>query len=167
MADLSPKERLQPSLLDRLTDDEPERTEEPRERRALNLQKLREGVVRDLGWLLNTVHMSATVDLAAYPEIEKSTLNYGMPDFTGQTASTVDLPALEKLIRQAIVHFEPRILSESVRVRARANQDQLNHNAITFDVEGELWAQPLPVRLFLRTDVDLEAGNISIVEVSR
>jgi type VI secretion system protein ImpF len=90
-----------------------------------------------------------------------------MPDFTGQTASSMDLATVEKLIRQAILHFEPRILPESVRVRARANQDQLNHNAITFDVEGELWALPLPVRLFLRTDVDLEAGNISIVEVSR
>jgi type VI secretion system protein ImpF len=150
-----------------LTDDEPERTEEPRERRALNLQRLREGVVRDLDWLLNTVHLAAMADLAAYPEVEKSTLNYGMPDFTGQTASTVDLASMEKLIRQAIVQFEPRILPESVRVRARANQDQLNHNAIAFDVEGELWAMPLPVRLFLRTDVDLEAGNISIVEVSR
>lgn len=167
MAELSQRERLQPSLLDRLTDDEPERSDESRERRVLNLQRLREGVVRDLGWLLNTVHLAAMVDLDDYPEVESSTLNYGMPDFTGQTASSVDLASIEKLIRQAIMRFEPRILAESVRVRARANQDQLNHNAITFDVEGELWALPLPVRLFLRTDVDLEAGNISIVEVSR
>ena len=167
MAELSQREKLQPSLLDRLTDDEPERTEESRDRRVLSIQKLREGVVRDLSWLLNTAYLGATVDLEAYPEVEKSTLNYGMPDFTGQTSSTVDLASVEKLIRQAILHFEPRILPESVRVRARANQDQLNHNAITFDVEGELWALPLPVRLFLRTDVDLEAGNISIVEVSR
>jgi len=167
MGELSQRERLQPSLLDRLTDDEPERKEESRERRVLSLQKLREGVVRDLSWLLNTPHLAASVDLSEVPEVEKSTLNYGMPDFTGQTASTVDLATVEKLIRQAIVQFEPRILADSVRVRARANQDQLNHNAITFDVEGELWALPLPVRLYLRTDVDLEVGNISVVEQSR
>jgi type VI secretion system protein ImpF len=167
MSELSQRERLQPSLLDRLTDDDPERVQESRERRVLSLQKLREGVVRDLSWLLNTPHLAATVDLSEHPEVEKSTLNFGMPDFTGQTASTVDLAMVEKLIRQAIVQFEPRILADSVRVRARANQDQLNHNAVTFDVEGELWALPLPVRLFLRTDIDLEAGNISVVEQSR
>ncbi|MCA9726827.1 MAG: type VI secretion system baseplate subunit TssE [Candidatus Eisenbacteria bacterium] len=167
MAELSQQEKLQPSLLDRLTDDEPERREESRDRRVLNIPRLRESVVRDLSWLLNTAHLAASVDLSDYPEVERSTLNYGMPDFTGQTASTVDPSAIEKLVRQAIISFEPRILPDTVRVRARANQDQLDHNAVTFDVEGDLWALPLPVRLFLRTDVDLEIGNVSITDVSR
>ena len=167
MAELSQREKLQPSLLDRLTDDEPERREESRDRRVLNLQQLREGVVRDLAWLLNTAYLEAAVDLEAYPEVARSTLNYGMPDFTGQTSSSVDLTTVEKMIRQAILQFEPRILPDTVRIRARANADQLNHNAISFDIEGELWALPLPVRLFLRTDVDLEVGAVSILETTR
>ncbi|HJX53099.1 MAG TPA: type VI secretion system baseplate subunit TssE, partial [Polyangia bacterium] len=36
MAELTPKERLQPSLLDRLTDDDPGRATEPRESRVLS-----------------------------------------------------------------------------------------------------------------------------------
>ena len=54
MAELAPRERLQPSLLDRLSDDEPDNAVEPRERRVLSLRTLREGVLRDLAWLLNT-----------------------------------------------------------------------------------------------------------------
>lgn len=34
MAELTPKDRLQPSLLDRLTDDEPDKTQESREKRC-------------------------------------------------------------------------------------------------------------------------------------
>lgn len=38
MADLTPKERLQPSLLDRLTDDEPDKQHEAREQRVMNIR---------------------------------------------------------------------------------------------------------------------------------
>ena len=41
MAELLPQERLQPSLLDRLTDDAPESKEESRDKRVLNLAQLR------------------------------------------------------------------------------------------------------------------------------
>jgi len=57
MAELAPRERLQPSLLDRLTDDEPDQEVESRERRVLSVRGLREGVLRDLAWLLNTTNL--------------------------------------------------------------------------------------------------------------
>ena len=41
MAELAPRERLQPSLLDRLTDDEPDQEVESRERRVLSVRGLR------------------------------------------------------------------------------------------------------------------------------
>src|SRR5262245_57623150 len=54
MADAVPIERLQPCLLDRLTDDEPHKKEESRNARAISHQKYRRGVLRDLEWLFNT-----------------------------------------------------------------------------------------------------------------
>ena len=36
-----------------------------------------------------------------------------------------------------------------------------------FTIEAELWAQPLPLRLFLRTDVDLETGSVVVTEAAR
>mgnify|MGYP000567801537 CR=1 FL=1 len=48
MADPSPTERLQPSLLDRLTDEAPAALTEPREARVLTKGQLRTAVLRDL-----------------------------------------------------------------------------------------------------------------------
>ncbi|MFZ5891309.1 MAG: type VI secretion system baseplate subunit TssE [Myxococcota bacterium] len=167
MAELTPKERLQPSLLDRLSDDEPDRTRESREKRVLSPQRLRESVRRDLSWLLNNTHLATVQDLDPYPHVEQSTLNYGMPDLAGKTVSMVDRSALEKAIRRAIWEFEPRLLKESVRVKAIIDEKQMNHNALCFSIEAELWAQPLPLRLFLRTDVDLETGSVVVSEATR
>jgi type VI secretion system protein ImpF len=76
MAELTPKERLQPSLLDRLTDNEPERKVEGRDLRVLSPQRLRESVRRDLGWLFNSVNFVSVQDLSGHPEAERSTLNF-------------------------------------------------------------------------------------------
>jgi type VI secretion system protein ImpF len=38
----------------------------------------------------------------------------------------------------------------------------MSHNALSFEIESELWAQPLPLHLFLRTAVDLEAGKVEV-----
>jgi len=62
MAELTQKERLQPSLLDRLTDDEPHSQQEPRDKRVLSMHRLRESVLRDVSWLLNADSMESVVD---------------------------------------------------------------------------------------------------------
>lgn len=49
-------ERLQPSLLDRLTDDDPTNPREGREARVIDIRRLRDIIQRDLGWLLNTTN---------------------------------------------------------------------------------------------------------------
>ncbi len=164
MAELTPRERLQPSLLDRLTDDEPEKGQESREKRVLSPSRLRESVRRDLSWLLNTSNLAATQDLDDFPEVERSTLNYGLPDLSGQTTSSIDKAALERLLRRVIWDFEPRLTRNSVKVRIVADYDQMDHNAMCFNIEAELWAQPLPLRLFLRTEVDLETGEVKVSE---
>jgi type VI secretion system protein ImpF len=43
----------------------------------------------------------------------------------------------------------------------------MNHNALVFEIQGELWAQPVPLELFLKTEIDLETGNFSVAEVDR
>jgi type VI secretion system protein ImpF len=159
MAELFQKERLQPSLLDRLADDEPEKKEESREKRILSFIKLKQSVMRDLEWLLNAGCLETTQDLSDYPQVKMSVLNYGLPDLSGTTASNVDSTTLERMLRQAIVNFEPRILADSLKVRV-TNRDQ--HNNIIFEIEGELWAQPTPERLYLKTILDLELGSVEV-----
>lgn len=159
MAELTPKERLQPSLLDRLADDEPTHTVESREQRVLSLTRLRQSVNRDLGWLLNTGCLETIQDLDDYPHVRQSVLNFGIPDLTGTTLSNADPSTLERYLRQAILAFEPRILKRSLKIRAKSGSD---HNRIIFEIEGQLWAQPLPEHLYLRTILDLELGKVDI-----
>jgi type VI secretion system protein ImpF len=164
VAELTQKERLQPSLLDRLTDDEPDRQQESRERRVLSMAKLRESVLRDLAWLLNAGRLDSVQPLDNFPFVARSVLNYGIPDLTGLTASGVDIAGIERVVRQAIWDFEPRILRQTLRVRARVEPERMSHNALAFDIEGDLWAQPLPLRVYLKTELDLEIGEVKVTE---
>ena len=162
MADPALHDRLQPSLLDRLTDDSPDVQRESRDRRSLDSKMLRRAVLRDLAWLLNTIHLAATEDLDALPEVQASVLNYGMPDLTGKTSANVDRAELERTIRQVIWDFEPRIERRSVRVRALDPGEDGPRNSLVFEIEGELWGRPLPQRLFLKTEIDLEVGDVRV-----
>lgn len=166
MSELTVKERLQPSLLDRLTDEQPHQQKESRERRVLSLEKLRNGVLRDLRWLLNTGNLDQVESLEEYPEVKRSVLNYGVPDLSGRILGPADVPALERAVREAILEFEPRILRKSVRVRASLASGAMNHNALSFEIEGSLWAQPAPLRMFMKTELDLETGHVEITETS-
>jgi type VI secretion system protein ImpF len=166
MAELTTKERLQPSLLDRLTDDEPDRKQESREQRVLSPDRLRDSVRRDLTWLFNTTALSAVQDLTGYPHAERSTVNYGVADMAGKTTSSVNVPSLERGLRAAIWEFEPRLIRNSVRVKLVVNEQKMSHNAMCFSIDAELWSQPLPMRLYLRTELDLETGEVLVSEGS-
>lgn len=40
------------------------------------------------------------------------------------------------------------------------------HNTIEFEIRGELWAQPVPLDILLRTRLDLEAGQVEVRDAS-
>ena len=162
MAELTPEEKLQPSLLDRLTDDAPEKRRESRDKRVLSLDRLREGVLRDLGCLLNSSQLGANEDLEEFPLAAHSVINYGMPDLAGIPSSGIDSVMLERMLRQVIVDFEPRIMRDSVKVRILQDEDAMSHNALTFEIEGELWAEPSSLHLLVKSEVDLESGDVTI-----
>ena len=167
MAELTPQERLQPSLLDRLTDDAPEAREESRDKRVLGLSQLRQSVLRDVAWLLNTVHLEASQDLTDFPQVASSTVNYGIPDLAGSSAVGRNTLALERAVRQAVIDFEPRILPDTLRVTVRIEPEQMSRHAMSFIIEGQLWAQPVPLSLYLKTELDLETGSVTVAESSR
>jgi type VI secretion system protein ImpF len=162
VAELTPQERLQPALLDRLTDNEPLKKNESREQRVLSSQRLRAALLRDLAWLLNTGHLETVQGLEDYPEVRRSVLNYGIPDVAGSTISGADTTAIERAVRQAIVTFEPRIDPQSLRVAVA--QGGAGRNAMVFRIEGALWAKPAPQALYLKTEVDLETGQVTVSE---
>lgn len=158
------RERLEPSLLDRLTDEEPGKRSEAANASRVSSKLLRELTIRDLRWLLNTTAAAADVDLSGHPEVADSVLNFGIPDLTGHMLSDLDEAQLEAALREAITRFEPRIRTDSLRVRIRHSGENRTDNAILFEIEGELWSHPTPQQLLIQSRIDLESGDISFVD---
>ena len=162
MAELTPAERLQPCLLDRLLDDEPQSKEESREQRVVSVRRYRQGVLRDLQWLLNAVSYAPGDTLNDFPEVSCSVLNFGIPDLCGVTSSTLKPPEIQQQLLHVIQCFEPRISRETLSVRVITDTASMDQNAVAFEIEGELWAQPLPERLYVKTKFDLETGQCEV-----
>ncbi|CAM4040893.1 type VI secretion system baseplate subunit TssE [Bordetella tumbae] len=157
------RDRLQPSLLDRLMDNDPSKRQEPREASMLTHDELRVAVLRDLRWLLNTVNLQTTDDLSSYPSVPESTLNFGVRAMAGKRMSEIDWIDVEDSIRNAIAAFEPRILDSSVEVRCVTDTGTLeHHNVLSLEIKGMLWCVPHPMEFLFRTDIDLESGHMDL-----
>jgi type VI secretion system protein ImpF len=164
---LTPQERLQPALLDRLTDEEPDKTQELRERRVMSKSRLRQAVLRDLAWLFNATRLERGSEFEHVPDARRSVINFGLPAHAGATASTLEIEDIERDIKQAIINFEPRILPESLTVKALVEMNELDrHNVIAVQIQGQLWAQPIPLELLVRTEIDLETGKVQISDLA-
>jgi len=167
MADLTPQERLQPALLDRLTDSEPEKAQEPREQRVMSRSRLLQAALRDLAWLFNATRLEPETDFSKAPLARRSVVNFGLPALSGQSAASIEVSELERAIRQSVLDFEPRILPSTLRVQAIIHADQIDHyNVLGVEIHGQLWAQPVPLELLVRTEIDLETGKVEIAELS-
>jgi len=161
MAEALSRDRLYPSLLDRLVDDDPGRATEARENRAASLQKLRDNVLRDLNWLFNATQSSIEFDGDTL--LGGSVINYGMPPLAGRPASQYDLGELSRVLREVIMRFEPRIIAHTLKVSAERTKGD-THNVLGFRIEGQLWSQPIPLEIYMRTEIDLESGMTQVVE---
>ncbi len=165
MAELAPRERLQPSLLDRLTDDEPDKLAESRERRVMSVRTLREGVLRDLAWLLNTTNLFSVTDRYGLPHLANSVINFGIPDLSGASMANMKIAELERSIRQAIWDYEPRLIRSSVSVKVLEADGSASK--IMFAIEADMWAQPYPERLYLKTELDIDLASIRLTETGK
>ena len=170
MAELHARDRLQPSLLDRLTDEHPLHNRETVEARVLSRQQLHAAVLRDLSWLFNAIRPEPELASTRLKDLElwgrnkhaaSSVLNFGMPAFAGSTKSSLNRVAMEAAIKKAISTFEPRIDAQSLAVKITVDNKQ-HYNTLQLSVRGNMWAQPVPLELLMTADIDLESGNTRI-----
>jgi type VI secretion system protein ImpF len=160
MAELNRDQRFLPCLLDRLRDDEPKNPEESRNQRILSLQRYKEGVIRDLQWLFSAgahlpVEGEKQLQISNYPEAQRSVINFGTRQLCGLIAP--DMDALETELSEALIAFEPRVMRHTMTVRASKD-----HHLVAFELSAELWAEPIPEQLLLKTTIDLETGQCTL-----
>lgn len=160
-------DRLQPALLDRLTDDEPDKATEPLEAAAMTRSRLRRAVLRDIAWILNTANLEGAAPFESFPQARVSVINYGVPPLSGRRISDIDWHELEQSIRDAVIAFEPRVLPHTLEVRVQASDAGIHHhNILAFEIRGQLWSLPYPIELLLRSNLDVESGHVVLFEQS-
>ncbi|WP_299287465.1 type VI secretion system baseplate subunit TssE [uncultured Tateyamaria sp.] len=165
MSDKMIAERLQPSLLDRLTDDNPTELTERRETRVIDVRQLRDIIQRDLAWLLNTANSAAQIDADVYPNVIASTLNFGIREVAGDYSTAERAEMIRKSIMESVQVFEPRIHPGSLDVELRVGQENRD-TVVSYDIRADMWAQPMPIELYLRSQVDVTTGELQLERIA-
>lgn len=162
------RDSLQPALLDRLRDDDPANAHETASSRVVTKETLRKYILRDLEWLMNCEQPLSLSKTSQYPEVRESVLNFGMPIFSGKTATSVDFNEICTTLKKSILAFEPRLIAETIEIDLIEFDSLLDlHNTVSMQIKAMMWAQPYPIELLLKTSVDLETGSISIADFRR
>ena len=159
MVDRQLSEHLQPSLLDRLTDHSPDSKTEGRKDRVIDVRALVDIVQRDLTWLLNTNNFETQFDAERYPNIQSSVLNYGVREVAGEMSTRERAISIRKMIHNTIRRFEPRIRATTL---SEDFEDDAQSTLISYSIRAEMWAQPIPLDLYLRSQVNVTTGELKL-----
>jgi type VI secretion system protein ImpF len=127
-----------------------------------NETALRATVRRELAWLLNTTNLESSVDLAHYPQVRTSVLNYGVSDLAGKSLSSRAILRRAREIRDAVQAFEPRIDPVSLNVELSGKVER--ENSLTFLIEADVRSALRAIPIKLRTDVEADSSAVTVRE---
>jgi type VI secretion system protein ImpF len=130
-------------------------------RAAITEPVLRREVAHDLEDLLNTVALESSLALDEYQSVRRSVLNYGLPDLVHRSIDENSLDNIKDEIKTALVHYEPRLLAETIRIERDANIDHAQLK-IRFVANAELICQPVNVPIEFIAEVELDSAKIQI-----
>lgn len=144
---------------DRLIDADPQNSSDPPLTRAQSVRMLRDGVRRDLEWLLNTRQV-AFPPPEGLRELNHSVYTYGLPDFTGYSLGSVAAEAkLTRQLQAALKFFEPRL----ARVRVVAVEPPVaKTRTFRFRIEALLMMDPAPEHISFDTVLQLTTNQYEV-----
>ena len=147
------------SVLDRLIDEETRISSEAPLNRTRSVRILRDGVRRDLEWILNTRSIAIPPD-AALRELNRSVYMFGLPDFTGYAlASAGDQAKLVRQLQNALKLFEPRL----AKVRLiPLDPSATPSRTFRFRIEALLLMDPTPEHISFDTVLQLTSGQYEV-----
>ena len=162
--------RFLPTLFDRLMDDEPSDPVDRSGRAGLDRVQMRELIRRDIAFILNTVNHDERIDRALHPRVAGSCINYGLPPLAGNWVAVRRGADVRRLIRRALLDFEPRLLPHSLEVTSLASgrlasgaPDAGSHNVLLFEISGQMQLSAEPFAFRLRSSVDLETSHVTLL----
>lgn len=162
MARVDKNKKLRPSILDRLLDDEPHNQTEQDPGQHQLIKQLRNSVRRDLESLLNTRYnvVKPPDDLI---EVEKSLLNYGLPDLA--TINITDAKKRDQFtlsLQKTLEEYEPRF--KTVKVSYIDNKDETDRT-LRFRIDAVIYADPLPQVVVFDSILESVTRTVSVKEI--
>lgn len=162
MARVDKDKKLRPSILDRLIDDEPHNQAEQDPGQHQLIKQLRNSVRRDLESLLNTrYHIVQPPD--DLKEVDKSLLNYGLPDLA--TINISDAKRRDEFtayLQKTLIEYEPRF--KSVKVSYIDNKDDTDRT-LRFRIDAVIYADPLPQVVVFDSILESVTRSVSVKEI--
>lgn len=161
MAKASRKNKIRPSILDRLLDNNPNSNVDGDQDQYQKTKDLRNSVRRDLENLLNT-RLRVVEPGDEYKELAISLLNYGMPDLA--TINIADQEKRKQFIEQLetmLIEFEPRF--KSVSIHYQENADRLDRS-LRFRIDAVLYADPSPEIVVFDSVLEPVSRTVNIEE---
>ena len=126
-------------------------------------------ILRNLDWLLNTHSTLNKENLEEFEYVSKSVLAYGIKEYMNMDDNEQCILKLADEIKQSILNFEPRIIPETLNVKALNQEEKENnikYNRIVFLIQGFLQTTNKAEKLLIKTEVDLETGHCNLNETT-
>jgi type VI secretion system protein ImpF len=130
-------------------------------RTAITEPMLRREVARDLDALVNTIALESSQDLEPFDHARRSILNFGLPDIAHRSIDEISVNDVAREIAAALINFEPRLLSDTIRVKRDEDVDP-NELKVRFVVRADLSCEPLNVPIEFVAEVEVDTGKIII-----
>ena len=74
----------------------------------------------------------------------------------------MNVQQVEAEIARAVRNFEPRIVGDTLVVRAVRGESKHSPSTLVFEIRADLWARPFPEKLFIKTSLDMETGAVTM-----
>ncbi|MGL4494574.1 MAG: type VI secretion system baseplate subunit TssE [Beijerinckiaceae bacterium] len=146
-----------------LRDDKGQRIVAARKSRRASITEaqLRNEVSRDLDTLLNTTNLDSVIDLSDAPAVQRSVVNFGLPDIVARTIDNYKTEDIINEVRTAINVYEPRLIRKSVKVM---RDDTIDPATLTirFLVKADMACDPVALPVEFIADFEVASGKMLI-----
>lgn len=160
-----------PSLFDRLTEQTP--VDEWNV-----IEMLEKKVKRDLETLLNNRTIPDFHDQERYKEVENSVINAGICDYASLVRNSPNIHKVAERIRMGIEMYEPRIVKNTLIVRARNDVEHIDQDSFEYSqyqpenqpftfkgsfefiISGDICINDLPIDFHTR--INIADGKVTI-----
>lgn len=151
---------LNPSILDRLIDRQPQHAAEPVQDRFATAATVTESVLRDLENLFNARRRIRTIS-RTNRQAASSLLCYGTGDFICRNPRSYAVQGqIRSEIERLVQLFEPRLKNVTVRLDPAAARERSLH----FRIDAVLLGEPASTPITFDTCFDINSGTYSITK---